>query len=282
MTRGITTTDDDQPRPDPARDDDDEREGDDMEFRILGPVHIWDGEQEDSLSGTKQRTTFAALVLAGGRALSDEHLSRLLWDATPPNTAAAQIHTYASRIRRRLGPAVPLLRIRSGYRLMAGDIPCDYTEFTHQTQAGLQTMRSGDYQRAAEQLRAALALWRGEALGDTTDRLVDIERPQLEEARLEALEAWIEVELILGRHRQLLPELTRLVARHPMRERFRALLMTALYRSERQAEAMSLYRDGRRILADELGVEPGRLLVRTYEAILSGEVRTLMPHQLAG
>ncbi|MDH6135315.1 DNA-binding SARP family transcriptional activator [Kitasatospora sp. MAA4] len=251
-----------------------------MEFRILGPVRIWTDGQEDALSGTKQRTTFAALVLAGGRTLSDEHLSRMLWDDNPPNTAGAQIHTYASRIRRRLGAEVPLVRIRSGYRLMADQIPCDYTEFTHRSQAGLQALRGQEYERAAQQLRTALALWRGEALVDATDHLIDAERPQLEEERLEVLEGWIEAELILGRHRQLIPELTRLVAQYPMRERFRALLMTALYRSERQADALSTYLDGRRILADELGVEPGRLLARTYEAVLSGEVRTLMPHQL--
>ncbi|GAA1146886.1 DNA-binding SARP family transcriptional activator [Kitasatospora gansuensis] len=253
-----------------------------MEFRILGPVHVWTAGQEDTLSGTKQRTTFAALVLAGGRVLSDEHLSRMLWDENPPNTAGAQIHTYASRIRRRLGPDAQLIRIRSGYRLVADQIACDHREFAHRAADGLRALREQSYERAAEELRAALALWRGEALADVTDQLIDTERPQLEETRLEALEGWIEAELILGRHRGLIPELTRLVSQHPMREQFRALLMTALYRSERQAEAMSLYLDGRRILAEELGVEPGRLLVRTYEAILSGEVRTLMPHQLVG
>ncbi len=251
-----------------------------MEFRILGPVRIWTADQEDALSGTKQRTTFAALVLADGRTLSDEHLSRLLWNTNPPSTAAAQIHTYASRIRRRLGPEVPLVRISSGYRLNASQISCDYTEFANRSQNGLRALRAQQYESACEQLRSALALWRGDALTDVTEELVAAERPQLEELRLEALEAWIEAELILGRHRQLVPELTRLVAGHPMRERFRALLMTALYRSERQAEAMSLYLDGRRLLAEELGVEPGRLLARTYQAVLSGEVRTLMPHQL--
>ncbi|WP_035800616.1 AfsR/SARP family transcriptional regulator [Kitasatospora mediocidica] len=252
-----------------------------MEFRILGPVHIWTAGRQDSLSGTKQRTTFAALVLAGGRALTDEQLSRMLWDGNPPNTAAAQLHTYASRIRRRLGDAVPLVRIRSGYRLLAEGIPCDYTEFGRRSRAGLQSLREQDFERASEQLGSALALWQGEALAEVTDQLIDAERPQLEEERLETLEAWIEAELILGRHRQLVPELTRLVARHPMRERFRALLMTALYRSERQADAMSTYLAGRRLLAEELGVEPGRLLTRTYQAVLSGEVRSLMPHQLA-
>ncbi|MFJ8625990.1 BTAD domain-containing putative transcriptional regulator [Kitasatospora sp. NPDC093550] len=251
-----------------------------MEFRILGPVHILADGREDSLSGTKQRTMFAALVLAGGRAVSDEHLGRMLWDTNPPGTAGAQIHTYASRIRRRVGSEVALVRIRSGYRLLAERVPSDLGRFAELSQGGLNALREQRFEAAAERLREALGCWHGEALADVTDHLAQAERPQLEEARLEALEARIEVDLILGRHRQLISELTGLVSQHPMRERFRALLMTALYRSERQAEAMSLYLDGRRILADELGVEPGRLLARTYEAILSGEVRTAMPHQL--
>ncbi|MFE4520474.1 BTAD domain-containing putative transcriptional regulator [Kitasatospora sp. NPDC056783] len=253
-----------------------------MEFRILGPVHILADGQEDSLSGTKQRTMFAALVMAGGRAVSDEHLGRMLWDSNPPSTAGAQIHTYASRIRRRVGGEVSLVRIRSGYRLLAQHVPCDLTRFGGLSQSGFQALREQRFELASERLREALACWNGEALADVTDHLIDAERPQLDEARLEVLEARIEVDLILGRHRQLISELTGLVSQHPMRERFRALLMTALYRSERQAEAMSLYLDGRRILADELGVSPGQLLARTYEAILSGEVRTVMPHQLAG
>jgi DNA-binding SARP family transcriptional activator len=253
-----------------------------MEYRILGPVQIGTAGQEDTLGGTKQRTTFAALAVADGRAVCDDHLGRLLWDDRPPATAAAQIHTYASRIRRRLAPGSQLLRSRAGYRLLVGPgAVCDHRLFAEHSRAGLAALRAQQYPLAAERLAAALALWHGEALADTTDLLIEAERPALEEARLEALEGWVEAELILGRHRQLIPELTRLVSRNPMRERFRALLMTALYRSERQAEAMSLYRDGRRILVDELGVEPGRLLVRTYEAILSGEVRSLMPHQLA-
>ncbi|MGK4582327.1 AfsR/SARP family transcriptional regulator [Kitasatospora sp. HPMI-4] len=252
-----------------------------MEFRILGPVHIRTSGHEDSLSGTKQRTMFAALVLAGGRALSDEYLSRMLWDTNPPSTAGAQIHTYASRIRRRVGSEVPLVRLRMGYRLIAEHVPCDLTRFTQLSQEGFRALREQRYELASERLRESLGFWHGEALADVTDHLVLAERPRLDEARLEALEAMIEVDLILGRHRQLISELTGLVTQYPMRERFRALLMTALYRSERQAEAMSLYLDGRRILADELGVEPGRLLVRTYQAILSGEVRTAVPHQLA-
>ncbi|MFG2822959.1 BTAD domain-containing putative transcriptional regulator [Kitasatospora sp. NPDC048365] len=252
-----------------------------MEFRILGPVRVRTGEHEDALSGSKQRTMLAALLLTDGRALSDEHLGRMLWDTNPPSTAPAQIHTYASRIRRRLGPDVPLVRIRTGYQLMAEHVAYDYREFGRLSDEGHRALRVQNYELAAARLGQALALWRGEALADTTDHMVFAERPRLEEFRLEALESRIEAELILGRHRQLVSELTGLVRHHPMRERFRALLMTALYRSDRQAEALTAYLDGRRLLAEELGVEPGLLLARTYQAVLTGEVRTLMPQQLA-
>ncbi|MGW4380567.1 AfsR/SARP family transcriptional regulator [Kitasatospora sp. NPDC004531] len=252
-----------------------------MEFRILGPVHLLADGRQDTLSGTKQRTVFAALVLAEGRVVSDEHLGRMLWDERPPGTAAAQLHTYASRLRRRVGADVPLVRSRSGYRLEAGHVPGDLTAFGELSHSGFRALREQRFEAAAELLRAALERWHGEALADVTDHLALAERPRLEEARLAALEARIEADLITGRHRRLISELTGLVARHPMRERFRALLMTALFRSERQAEAMSLYQDGRRLLAAELGVEPGRLLTRTYQAMLTGEMRTVMPYRPA-
>jgi len=251
-----------------------------MEFRILGPVRIRTADHEDALSGSKQRTMLAALLLAEGRALSDERLGRMLWDDTPPSTAPAQIHTYASRIRRRLGPDVPLVRIRTGYQLIAHHVYYDQREFTRLSSEGRRALRAQDYRLAADRLREALALWRGEALADTTEHLVLAEGPRLEEYRLETLESRIEAELVLGRHRQLVSELTGLVTHHPMRERFRALLMTALYRSDRQAEALASYLDGRRMLAEEVGVEPGLLLASTYRAVLTGEVRTRMPQQL--
>jgi DNA-binding SARP family transcriptional activator len=176
---------------------------------------------------------------------------------------------------------VPVLRISTGYRMLAQHVPSDHSEFHRLSQEGLAALRRHEHERASRLLNAGLRLWRGEPLADVTEHLISAERSQLVENRLEALEGWLEAELELGRHRQIVPELTGLVAHHPLRERFRALLMTALYRSERQAEAMSLYRSGRQILADQLGVEPGLMLVQTYQAILTGEVRTLMPDALA-
>jgi DNA-binding SARP family transcriptional activator len=252
-----------------------------MEFRILGPVRIRNGPSEDALGGSKQRTMLAALLLAEGRPLADQHLGRMLWDDRPPSTASAQLHTYASRIRRRIGASATLTRIRSGYVLTEHQTYCDYREFTALSAHGHDFLRNQDYESAARVLGSALTLWQGDALADASDHLVTAEGPRLEELRLEALESRIEAELILGGHRHLVSELTGLVLLHPLRERFRALLMTALYRSDRQAEALTSYIAGRRLLTEELGVEPGLLLSRTYHAVLSGEVRTRMPQQLA-
>ncbi|MFJ3233516.1 BTAD domain-containing putative transcriptional regulator [Streptomyces sp. NPDC086787] len=251
-----------------------------MEIRILGPVRVvTEGRTDNALGGSKQRTVLAALLLAGGKVVPDARLSRLLWEDRPPTTATAQLHTYASRIRRNLDGAVALVRIRSGYQLDAGSVGSDLSRFRQLSGEGHRALRAGDFGGAARDLRAALAQWRGEALADASEQLAATERPQLEERRLEAEEALIEAGLCLGQHRRLVADLTALVAQHPLRERFRAQLMTALYRSDRQSEALTTYVDGRRLLAEHMGVEPGRLLSRTHQAVLSGDAA--LRHRLA-
>jgi len=247
-----------------------------MEIQLLGPVRILTSEGEDPLGGTKQRTILATLLLADGWAVSDAHIARMLWGSEPPATAAAQIYTYASRLRKQLGAQAPIVRLRSGYQLKVQSMHCDHREFAQLTRRGMHALATQRFEEAAANLAAALDLWHGEPLADVTDYLAEAERPQLEEDRLAALEGRIEVDLILGRHRYVVSELTRLVAQHPLRERFRALLMAALYRDERQADAMRLYLHGRRLLADELGVDPGPLLTQTYQAILTG-ARLVLP-----
>jgi DNA-binding SARP family transcriptional activator len=252
-----------------------------MEFRILGPVRIHLGDQEDTVSGSKQRTMLACLLLAEGRAVSDEHLSRMLWGENPPSTAPAQIYTYASRIRQRIDATARLERIRTGYRLTVDDRTVDYRAFLVSVHRARAANAAGDHAQAALLLRAALGLWQGDALADTTEHLLSAEQPFLEEQRLEALELCIEMELRLHYQRGLIPELKSLVSRYPLRERLRALLMIALYRSEQQADAIALFQDCRRILDEELGVSPGRLLTQTYQGMLTGEVRSRLPQQLA-
>src|SRR5262249_46808199 len=138
------------------------------------------------------------------------------------------------------------------------------------------------YAEAGSLLRQALALWRGPALCDATDRLIEVEGPHLEEARTMALEARIDADLAVGRHRQLTPELSGLVSTHLLRERFRAQLMTALYRCDRQAEAVAAYHEGRTVLAEELGVDPGPELTETYQQLLTGALALPMAGAWSG
>jgi DNA-binding SARP family transcriptional activator len=243
-----------------------------VEFGILGPLRVRHQGREIPIPGRKQRALLAALLLARGEVLSDERLTALLWGQRPPATVSAQLYTYVSRLRQRLGPAVELVREPAGYRLGTRGAVFDAAEFHRLSRAGHTALREGRPDRAARLLRAALDLWRGPALGGVTDFLRDAETPQLDEARMAALESRLEAELALGEHRQLVAELTGLVTRFPLRERLRAQWMTALYRCERQAEALAVYHEGRRLLAEELGVDPGAVLTATLHAVLDGRL----------
>lgn len=241
-----------------------------VQIRVLGPIRVLVDGVEDALGGTKQRTMLAALVLANGKPVSDGRLSRLLWDEDPPSTVEAQIHTYASRLRKRLGREVPLTRLSSAYRIEVSRVWCDHTEFLALAGAGHEALENGAPERAAKLLRPALDMWSGEPLSDATEHLMRLERQVWEERRLAALDARIEADLALGQHHLLIPELTELVAGQPYRETYRAQLMIALKRSARQADAMALFFEGRRMLMDELGVDPSPALVRAYEEVLAG------------
>lgn len=249
--------------------------GERTDFEILGPLRVRAGDRETLIEGRKQRTLLAALLLARGNVLPDDRLTSLMWGQRPPATVSAQVHTYVSRLRKRLGSSAELVRAPAGYLIRIADGRFDADEFDRLSRAGHGELRGGRPDRAARLLRSALALWRGPSLGDVTDQLRAAETPQLDEARMAALESRIEAELALGDHLQLVAELTGLVARHPLRERLRVQWMTALYRSERQAEALAVYQEGRRLLADELGIDPGPALTATHSAVLSGDLRAL-------
>ncbi|MFI6849612.1 AfsR/SARP family transcriptional regulator [Kitasatospora sp. NBC_00085] len=243
-----------------------------LEFRLLGPVEAMADGREIRLDGAKQRSVLAALLLSDGQLLPDERLSALLWGWDPPATWNAQLHTYASRLRNRLGPRVDLVRRAPGYRLYIGPGRVDLHEFRRDADAGRRALEAGEYARAAELLSAALAHWRGTPLTGVTAQLAEKELPALEESRLAALENRIEADLALGGHRAGVPELRGLVAEHPTRERLRGQLMTALYRCDRQSDALEVYDQGRRLLAEELGVDPGPTLRELHRQVLSGTV----------
>ncbi len=241
-----------------------------MDFRVLGPVEAHRGGLHIPLSGSKVHTVLAALLLAKGRVVSDSRLNFLLWGWEPPATSGAQIYTYMSRLRKLLGDEVRIERRPPGYRLQAPDSAVDLLEFERLDRLGRAALAQRRHQEAGALLAEALGHWRGTALANVTEHLADAELPQLEEARMHTLENRIEADLALGRHEQLTAELTGLVAQHPLREKLRSQLMTALYRSGRQSDALQSYYEGRGLLADQLGIDPGEALGATYAAVLKG------------
>lgn len=242
-----------------------------MEYGILGPVQVWDGGVEIPLDGEKQRTVLAALLIAEGSLLSDARLSWFLWGDRPPATRTAQLYNSVSRLRRALGPRVRVARRAHGYVLAIGSASLDLLRFRDLARQGRSAIVAERYREAGNLLREALTLWRGPVLSNASEHLAAAEGPVLEETRIAVLAGRIEADLAAGLHPQMLPELTRVVAQYPLHERFRAQLMTALYRCDRQAEALTIYYHGRQLLGHELGVEPGPLLRDVHRAILTSD-----------
>ncbi|MFG2119426.1 BTAD domain-containing putative transcriptional regulator [Streptomyces sp. NPDC048710] len=217
-------------------------------------------------------TVLATMLLAQERVVSDSRLSALLWGWEPPATASAQIYTYMSRLRKQLGEEVEIVRRPPGYVLRAPGAVVDLVEFRRRERDGRRALAERRFEEAADLLREALGQWRGAALANVTEHMLDAELAPLEEERMLALESRLEADLELGRHEQVMAELTALVAEFPVRERLRAQLMTALYRCGRQADALHTYYEGRKVLAEQLGIDPGEALGSTYQAVLGGEL----------
>jgi DNA-binding SARP family transcriptional activator len=217
----------------------------------------------------------ALLLLHANEVVSSDRLIDALWGESPPESAANMLQGYVSRLRKTLEPEnrrgehERLVSRPPGYVLHVRADQLDAERFERLAREGRLLLEDGNVSAAADRLRAALSLWRGGALADLAYEAfarADIDR--LEELRLETLEDRIDAELALGRHQPLVAELRELVEQHPLRERLRAQLMIALFRSGRQAEALETYREGRRLLLDELGIEPGIALRELEHAIL--------------
>ena len=226
-----------------------------MEFRILGPLEVSDGDRPVTVAGAKPRALLAALLIRSGQTVSAERLIDELWDDDPPETAQNTLQVYVSQLRRALGTET-IVRRSSGYALAVAREQIDLARFEDL----VESARTAEPHVAADRLRDALALWRGEP---------EVDRARLAGLRLVALEARIDADLALGRHAELVPELQALVAEEPLRERLRAQLLLALYRDGRQAEALAEYARARKTLVDELGVEPGPELARAHRAVLA-------------
>ena len=236
-------------------------------------------------AGVTSGALLALLLLNARQEVSRDRLIDELWGEDPPPTAAKIVQNYVSHLRRELGegdPAGgPLVTTSRGYVLELADGELDVERFEALLEQGQGALASGDAAQASELLRAALALWRGPPLADFADHeFAQAAIRRLDERRLVALESRIEADLACGRHAEVMAELRELVESNPLRERLRGQLMLALYRSGRQAEALEVFQDTRRVLAEEVGIEPGAQLKRLQEAILAQEP-SLRPDQVA-
>ncbi|MGW3111991.1 AfsR/SARP family transcriptional regulator [Streptomyces sp. NPDC001091] len=240
-----------------------------LRFGVLGPVRAWRGEVPVPAGSPQQRALLAALLLREGRTATAAELIDALWGTEPPPRALAAVRTYASRLRKVLEPGV-LVSESSGYaiRTLA---PLDLA-VTQELAAQAEKARgAGELGEAREALNRALAMWDGEALAGVPGPYAEAQRVRLEEWRLQLLESRLDMDLEQGSHAEAVSELTALTAEHPLRERFRELLMLALYRSGRQAEALAVYADTRRLLAEELGVDPRPGLSDLQQRILRAD-----------
>lgn len=247
-----------------------------MEFRVLGPLEVTVGGHDVTPARPKQRALLALLLLRANEVVASEELLEALWGDSPPETAPTALHGHISALRKVLGSQAIETR-PPGYVLKTPPEKIDLRRFERLVD---EARKANDHARSAELLNEALSLFRGEPLSDL--RYEDFAREEIariDGARLAAVEERIEADLALGGHAELIPELERLVAANPLRERMRGHLMIALYRAGRQAAALEVFRHARRALAEELGIDPGPDLqelerkVLTHDPSLAAPVR---------
>lgn len=234
-----------------------------MDFRILGPLEVLADGQRIHIGSGRQRVLLAMLLLRANKFVGFDDLVEAIWGERSPVHPRAAVHTCVTRLRTALGGVV-IEGGTDGYRIVLDEQTVDLYRFESALAAATA---AGN--REAEVIGQALSLWRGEPLaGVSSDFLQRHEVPRLAEQRLQALERKLELDLAAGRHDAMLPELRTLTAEHPLRERFWALLMLALFRCGRQADALAAYATVRQHLVDELGIEPGQELRQAHQQVL--------------
>ena len=249
-----------------------------FEVRLLGPVQVVRSGREAGLGGPRPRAVLALLVLEAGRVVPAGRLVEEVWRGSPPPGAAKTLRSYISRLRALLTPDAALAARGGGYVLGADPDLVDAVRFERLAGAGQALLSRGEAAAAADRFRQALGLWQGPALADVREvEPLAREAARLEELRLVAVEGRIEADIELGRHADVTGELESLLAEHPLRERLWRLLVLALYRGERQADALAAYRRARDLMATELGLEPGAELRRLEQAVLRQEVPAAAP-----
>ncbi|MBT2479887.1 AfsR/SARP family transcriptional regulator [Streptomyces sp. ISL-94] len=251
-----------------------------MRIQVLGPLSAEVNGGSIVPTAGKPRQVLSLLSLYPGRVIPVPTLMEEIWGTQPPQSALTTLQTYILQLRRRLGTAMGpdapgcakdvLATRHGGYLLQVPEGSVDVYDYERLAREGQSAFESGDDQVCAARLRAALDLWRGPALVDVrVGPILDIEVMRLEESRLVTVERRIDADLRLGRHSELIAELTELTARHPQHEGLHSQVMVALYRSGRQATALDVYRRLRARLIEDLGVEPSPQLQRLHQAMLA-------------
>ncbi|WP_344170397.1 AfsR/SARP family transcriptional regulator [Kribbella lupini] len=241
-----------------------------LRYELLGPVRAWNGDTEIDLGAPQQRAILGLLLLRDGALATSDQLLTALWADKTPRAAAGMIRSYVSRLRRALSGSV-IQSVAGGYVLPVAPGALDLNEFLRLIELARAARQEGRLEAWADALRAALKLWKGTPLAGVRGDFADWERERLHQHRLAAVEDLAAANLDLGRPEEAAQVLAPIVIEHPLRERPRELLMLALYRSGRQADALRLYQETQHLLADELGVDPGPELREMQRRILSSD-----------
>ncbi|HLH58362.1 MAG TPA: BTAD domain-containing putative transcriptional regulator [Streptosporangiaceae bacterium] len=247
-----------------------------MRFRILGPLEVQTGGAWTSIGAAKWRAVLARLLLSAGQIVSTDTLIDELWGDEPPARATNLVSIYVLRLRRLIGDTDGKIIVTRapGYQLRLAADDLDAQQFGLLLGQGRQALTNGDPQQAAKLLTDALSLWRGKALADVSQSaFIEAEAERLDELRLSATELRIEADLACGRHRDVIPELHRLLADQQLKEELWLLLMRALDGAGRRAEALTAYEQARTVIADQLGVDPGPEIQQLFQELLAEDAQ---------
>ncbi|MBE1530495.1 AfsR/SARP family transcriptional regulator [Actinomadura algeriensis] len=250
-----------------------------MHFKTLGTLEASDGHTMLTPSAPKQRSVLCLLLTTPNEVVSTGAFFEELWDNDPPASAQTTLQTYVYQLRKRFGAGDPvwaaenmLVTRHGGYTLLTPEDGIDVTRFETLVAAGRSALDGGRLELASRTLRAALALWRGPALVDVTaGPRLETHRVRLEEARIHAIKMKIKAEMTMGNQQQVVGELRELVATYPLNEWFHHQLMLALSRTGRRQEALEVYHNLRRVLIDELGIEPNYDMRDLQQGILCAD-----------